>query len=227
MKLDRHGRAKILTQSEIELLFNKGFTLNPPRDRALFAIMLYTACRVNEAVQLLVRDVFDSERQVHPCIIFRKKNTKGKLATRSIPVINELRYWLLQYPLPHYQSYLFQGQEYQGRKFLHPSSASWILREACKRVGIKGVSTHSFRRTALTQMSNAGIPLRIIQEISGHRTLDELYKYLEVQDAQVIGAVNSLSMLSAVNSSEEELQKPRFLEAPPNFPKGDPSNKQL
>ena len=43
MKLDRHGRAKILTQSEIELLFNKGFTLNPPRDRALFAIMLYTA----------------------------------------------------------------------------------------------------------------------------------------------------------------------------------------
>ncbi len=34
---------------------------------------------------------------------------------------------------------------------------------------------------ALTQMSNAGIPLRVIQEISGHRTLDELYKYLEVK----------------------------------------------
>jgi integrase/recombinase XerD len=45
-------------------------------------------------------------------------------------------------------------------------------------------------------MSNAGIPLRVIQEVSGHRTLDELYKYLEVKEEQVRGAVASLSMLS-------------------------------
>ena len=45
-------------------------------------------------------------------------------------------------------------------------------------------------------MSNAGIPLRVIQEISGHRTLDELQKYLEVSEAQVRGAVSSLSMIS-------------------------------
>ena len=65
-------------------------------------------------------------------------------------------------------------------------------------MGIEGVSTHSFRRTALTQMSNAGIPLRVIQEISGHRTLDQLYKYLEVRPEQVLGAVASLSMLTPV-----------------------------
>jgi integrase/recombinase XerD len=212
MKVDRHGRAKILTQSEIELLFREGFTVNPPRDRALFAVMLYTACRVREAVQLLVRDVYDSQRKIRPVIIFRKKNTKGKLATRTIPVIQELRYWLSQYPMPHYQSYLFPGQQQQGRKYLHQDSASWLLREACKRVGIEGVSTHSFRRTALTQMSNAGIPLRIIQEISGHRTLDELYKYLEVQESQVIGAVNSLSMLSAKGSSRDNFDISSFNE---------------
>ena len=51
MKVDRHGKAKILTQPEIELIFREGFTVNPPRDRALFAIMLFTACRVREAVQ--------------------------------------------------------------------------------------------------------------------------------------------------------------------------------
>ena len=49
-------------------------------------------------------------------------------------------------------------------------------------------------------MSNAGIPLRIIQEISGHRTLDELYKYLEVKPEQVKGAIASLSMLTPVDS---------------------------
>lgn len=212
MKIDRHGQAKILTQKEITLLFQEGFTLNPPRDRALFAVMLYTACRVNEAVQLLVRDVFDQNRKVRPTILFRKKNTKGKLSSRTIPVIHELRHWLNQYPLPHYQSYLFQGSKLQGRKYLHPDSASWILRNACKKVGIEGVSTHSFRRTALTQMSNAGIPLRIIQEISGHRTLDELYKYLEVQEDQLIGAVNSLSMLSVGERSSGEFEKPMLTE---------------
>jgi integrase/recombinase XerD len=60
------------------------------------------------------------------------------------------------------------------------------------------VSTHSFRRTALTQMSNARIPLRIIQKISGHRTLDELYKYLEVSPKQARGAIAALSMLKPV-----------------------------
>ena len=47
-------------------------------------------------------------------------------------------------------------------------------------------------------MSNAGVPLRVIQEVSGHRTLDELYKYLEVRAEQVLGAVSTLSMLSPI-----------------------------
>ena len=47
-------------------------------------------------------------------------------------------------------------------------------------------------------MSNEGIPLRIIQEISGHRSLAALQKYLEVSPEQVRGAVSSLSMLSPV-----------------------------
>jgi integrase/recombinase XerD len=45
-------------------------------------------------------------------------------------------------------------------------------------------------------MSDAGIPLRVIQEVSGHRNLEELQKYLEVRPEQVRGAVSALSMLS-------------------------------
>ena len=65
--------------------------------------------------------------------------------------------------------------------------------QACSRVGMEGFSTHSFRRTALTQMSNAGIPLRVIQKLSGHRAIAVTPEYLEVGDAQVRGAANSLS----------------------------------
>lgn len=200
MKIDRHGRAKILTQDEIQLLFNEGFTLNPIRDRTLFAVCLYTACRINEACTLHTKDVYDSRNRVRPLILIRKGNTKGKLATRTLPVIEDLKVRLKQYKPPQPSGYLFPGRHNKGH--LHPDSASWILREACRRVGIEGVSTHSFRRTALTQMSNAGIPLRIIQEISGHRTLDELYKYLEVKQEQVKGAIASLSMLTPVEDSD-------------------------
>ncbi len=67
--------------------------------------------------------------------------------------------------------------------------ADKILKAACDRVGLVGVSTHSFRRTALTIMSSAGIPLRVIQEISGHNDLGTLQRYLEVSPEQKKRAV--------------------------------------
>ena len=64
-------------------------------------------------------------------------------------------------------------------------------------------------------MSNAGIPLRVIQEISGHRTLDELYKYLEVKPEQVLGAVASLSMLAPLEQNNSpQTQAPSSFAAP-------------
>ena len=197
MKVDRHGQAKILTNAEINLIFNEGLTNE--RDRAIFALCLYTACRINECVTLRTTDVYYRKGIVRPEIIFRKGNTKGKLATRCIPVIEDLRGMLLNYyPSPRSWFY-FPGTGSTGH--LHPDSASRILRRACNQVGVQGVSTHSFRRTALTLMSNEGIPLRIIQEVSGHRSLEELQKYLEVKPSQVRGAVSALSMLSPVGKS--------------------------
>jgi integrase/recombinase XerD len=73
---------------------------------------------------------------------------------------------------------------------------------------MEGFSTHSFRRTALTQMSNAGIPLRVIQKLSGHRSLAVLQEYLEVGDAQVRGAANSLSALGYVRKQVFSHVKP-------------------
>jgi integrase/recombinase XerD len=194
MKIDRHGRAKILTPEEIRLLFFEG--ARSLRERTLFAVMLFGALRVTETVTLRTRDVYDRKGRVRPHLIVRKGNTKGKLATREIPILEDLRNFLDAYtPHPHCP-YLFPGRDEQ--RHLHADTAALNLRKACERVGIEGASTHSFRRTALTMMSSSGIPLRIIQEISGHRTLDELYKYLEVQPEQLRGAIASLSLLSPV-----------------------------
>ncbi|MEG4965714.1 site-specific integrase [Microcoleus sp. B6-A1] len=200
MKIEGHGQAKIFTQEEIELLFNEGLLTS--RDRALFGVCLYTACRIAEACSLEVIDIYTARGTVRPTINFRKRNTKGKLQTRTIPVIEDLRSLLTSWKPNAGQTYLFPGRYPNHHwKHLHPNSADRILREAFDRAGIEGASTHSFRRTALTQMSNAGIPLRIIQEISGHSNLEQLQRYLEVKPEQVKGAIASLSMLSYTGKS--------------------------
>ncbi|MEO1432641.1 MAG: site-specific integrase [Cyanobacteria bacterium J06633_8] len=193
MKINRHGKAKIISQQEIQLIFAQGLTNE--RDRALFAVCLFSACRIREAVTLQTTDIYTPNGKVRPELIIRKANTKGKLATRTIPVIEDLRQILTNYYPQTGETYLFPGRS-DGH--ISHDSAARILRIACKQVGIIGVSTHSFRRTALTRMSNAGIPLRVIQEISGHRNLEQLQKYLEVSDEQVLGAAYSLAMLSPV-----------------------------
>jgi integrase/recombinase XerD len=48
------------------------------------------------------------------------------------------------------------------------------------------------RRTCLTQMSCSSIPLRTIQEISGHSNLGQLQSYLQVDLEDKHRAINLL-----------------------------------
>lgn len=213
MKVERHGKAKLLSVEEIQRLFTKG--LLTARDKALCAVLLYTGCRIQEGVTLKVADVYDRTGKLRPELVIRKGNTKGKLATRTIPVLDDLGHFLEQYGVPASRDgFLFPGRNGQGH--LHLDYAAILLRRAFFRADIEGASTHSFRRTALTRMSNAGIPLRIIQEISGHRNLEQLQKYLEVEQSQVRGAIASLSMLTPVESPE--IGKYTFHELEPELP---------
>ena len=221
VKIGGHGQAAILSHPEIELLFSEG--LQSDRERALFGVCLYTAARIAEACSMLSEDVYTPAGRVRASINIRKAATKGKLATRTIPVIEDLRSLLTAWQPHAGQTYLFPGR-HAGHHWRHitSDSAARLLREACQRVGIEGASTHSFRRTALTQMSNAGIPLRVIQQVSGHRTLSELQKYLEVSDAQVRGAVSALSMLSyggkaRFHDKESELPSVRLIQSQENL----------
>ncbi|NJK51671.1 MAG: site-specific integrase [Leptolyngbyaceae cyanobacterium SU_3_3] len=188
MKVNRHGQAKILLAEEITRLFEEGLTTD--RDRALFGVCFFTGCRISESCSLLTDDVYGTNGSVRPKLTLRKGNTKGKLKTRSIPVRPELIALLKTHHSEVGKRYLFPGR--WGRGHIHPDSAALILREAFERLTIEGASTHSFRRTALTRLSNAGVPLRVIQEISGHETLSALQKYLEVTEQQVEEAISRL-----------------------------------
>lgn len=188
MKINRCGKAAPLTSDQINLLFTEGFV--KPRDRALFGICLYTACRINEACTLELYDVF-GVNGVRKIIVFQPSNTKGGKHTREIQVHPRLKEYLEEYNPNRTKKFLFPGR--WGRGHIHTASADDILREACQRLGFEGISTHSFRRTALTKLSDEGVPLKHIQSISGHKTLDILERYLEVSDKHKESAISKLN----------------------------------
>ena len=171
----------MLTQAELDRLFERGFTT--PRDKLLFAITYYCACRVSEALALTTDDLVDG------VVTLRRATTKGKIGTRTLPMHPKLMEYLEQYNPP--PGLLFPGRN--GNKPLTRAMVDLILKAACKRVRIRGASTHSFRRTALTSLSNANVPIRVIQEISGHKSLAALQRYLEVKPSQVEAAIALLT----------------------------------
>jgi integrase len=87
--------------------------------------------------------------------------------------------------------FLFPGQQGQGCFSLR--TAIYVFDKAFERMGIVGASTHSCRRTALTMMHREGVILRVLQEISGHKDLGVLQRYLEVSEEQTRAAVNVLN----------------------------------
>jgi integrase/recombinase XerD len=67
-------------------------------------------------------------------------------------------------------------------QLLSVRGAQTAISKLAEKVGIAGVSSHSFRRSALTAAHQAGLSLREVAEISGHRSLAALERYLD-QDA--------------------------------------------
>lgn len=115
-----------------------------------------------------------------------------KSAAIRLGVYNSFSYgFLFLNPL---NPYLFPGSE--GNGCMSRSTPKGIFKDACKRVGIVGASTHSFRRTALTEMNKARVTLRTIQKISGHQRLHNLQKYLEVSREQCVEAIGYLPHFS-------------------------------
>ena len=66
MKIERHGQAKILTQQEIELLFNKG--LQTDRDRTLFGGKSLHGLSDCRSLFLMVKDIYTNSSAVRSTI---------------------------------------------------------------------------------------------------------------------------------------------------------------
>ncbi|MBS2010577.1 MAG: site-specific integrase [Cyanobacteria bacterium SZAS TMP-1] len=187
------GKAKVLSSQEIRAVSK---ILKTPRDKTLFLTGLYTGLRISELISIQQSQVFTTSggvRNILKLVRLKKKNT----VYSNIPIHPKLREQLISYKksvldeLPEDSPWLFPARD-DSSTHIGRTRAHLILTEAFHDLGVDGASTHSMRRTCLTNMSRAGIPLRTIQEISGHANLSQLQEYLAVDPADCLGAIMSL-----------------------------------
>lgn len=173
MKNNRNGQASTLTEAQLDELLE---TLTP-RYRLLFSICYFTSCRVSEALKLKRTDIVGDR------IVFRASNTKEK-RTRELKISNRLASVIQELRLPD------SGYVFPNSKGGHISrqAADKALRSACDYIGVVGVSTHSFRRTAITCLHSQGVPLKTIQRRSGHASLANLALYIDVDQNEIDAA---------------------------------------
>ena len=182
MKNNRFGQAKVLNSSELDLVIKYLKTRN---QKVVAATLRNTGARVGEVVQLRWRDIGREQ------ILFPANITKRKLKSREIFISDSFhkqlmdwsRYWTIykgRKPLP--EDYVFYGR----KEGTHQTTRSFMdaLDKATERAKISGASSHSFRRTQLTQLHRKQVPLNVIKSLSGHASLNTLSLYLEVDDRE-------------------------------------------
>ena len=81
----------------------------------------------------------------------------------------------------------------KGEKSISTQSVDKYFRKTFDWVGINGASTHSFRRTRLTQLHiDEGWSLREIMDISGHSSIVSLQQYLDTDKKQTFSKYREL-----------------------------------
>jgi len=184
------GQASIFTAADFAKLI--GATKGASH-RLIFQIAYFTAARCGEVRRLPISCVFEQDGKPLGYITYPSEITKNQ-EPRQVPVAPVLRDVLRVYSRERKPTgfYLFPGKDPDFA--VQFQSVDDALRRAIRKAGLegKGYSCHSFRRSAITKMDAAGISVPTIREISGHKNLANLQRYIEVSDSQKVGAISVL-----------------------------------
>ena len=180
MKKNRFGQAKVLDTEELDLVIKY---LPSKFHQVLATTLRNTGARVGEVIQLTWNDIEEES------ILFPATIVKRKLKSREIFISKTFYKCLMDWkedwtlfkgrkPLP--EDYIFYGR-FNGT---HISSRAFFLAlsKSLERAKIRGATSHSFRRSQLTKLHKSGLPLKIIQSLSGHSSLNTLSLYFQVDD---------------------------------------------
>jgi integrase/recombinase XerD len=185
-------QAKTLTPQELRRVLDYIATRkHAARNRAVLLIMYYAGLRVGEAASLRVEDVVDAQGHVRAEFLLRADQTKGGHA-RTVFVSERLRKELTSYlaatPSLKPKHKLFYSQKV-GSDGFSANTLAQHFHYLYKRAEIVGASSHSTRRTFITNLAAQGISVRVLASLAGHRSIATTQAYIDVNDDQKRKAV--------------------------------------
>lgn len=160
----------VLSTQEIRAFFG---VIKNLKHRTIVMTMYATGLRVSETLDLAVADIDGSRR------LLRVEQGKGRKA-RYLPIsptlLDALRsYWREYRP----QHWLFPGECPNGQ--LSRSAVGQICLKAARKAHLsKHVSPHTLRHCFASHLLEAGVDLKRIQLLLGHRSLNSTSVYLHV-----------------------------------------------
>jgi integrase/recombinase XerD len=175
----------IMEPREVELVMAQPDmrTAQGYRDRAILEVLYSSAVRREEVAELLVTDV---ELDAGYVFVREGKGGKDRVVPLGRSVCDLVRAYLVgvrsEWIGAKSDNHLFLNRWGKG---MTPNAVWRVVSVSAKKAGLeKRVSTHTFRHSCATHMLRNGAPVRQLQEMLGHASLEttQLYTRVTIND---------------------------------------------
>jgi len=187
------AQAQTLTDTQLRRCLNWCQTRrHSTRDTTIFYVSYHAGLRAKEIAALTVGDVYDEQGAVREQFVLDAVQTKGS-KTRTVWINARLRRQLkLYHPCIRYQSAhqpLFASQK--GGSF-SANTMTQLFLNIYRAAGFENASSHSGRRTFITELASKGVSVRVLAELAGHSSIQTTQRYIDVNPQQMSAAVELL-----------------------------------
>ena len=186
------AQAKTLTKEELTRVLDHIRTRRfAPRNRAMMLLTHLAGLRIGEVACLRWSDVIKQDGTVKEEIRLLPDMTKGR-HPRTVFVNMRLREELAVYAAQARcvdRSYPFFASQKSIKSGFGANSLAQAFALLYAGAGVEGASSHSGRRTFLTNLANKGTAIHILKTLAGHRSISTTAAYLYSSPSQLKAAV--------------------------------------
>ena len=183
-------QAATLTQQQLQRVLEYTRTRRHyKRNRAIILLTHYAMLRVGEVAALRYCDVVDADGEIKAETTLSAGQTKGNKA-RKVWFAEKIRVELAAYVAAHKPKQLTQPLFYTQRsEGFTAKTLTHIVNGIYKHAGISGATSHSGRRTGLTNLAERGVGVRVLMALAGHSNMATTQRYIDLRPAMLKAAV--------------------------------------
>ena len=178
-------QAKTLSAVELRRVLDYVATRkHSARNRAMLLTTHYAGLRVGEVAALRYSDVVEADGDIRSEVHLAAHQTKNKHARNVFlneKLRKELRLYVNTTKPSNSNSKLFYSQKQTSDGFT-ANTLTQFFHYLYKNVGLDGASSHSGRRTFITNLASRGVGVRVLMSLAGHRNISTTQAYIDVND---------------------------------------------